>query len=89
MTSARLQAIQARRAAEFLDVCADYQDRLAAAKQKVVEARESGNENAVAKAKAALRPVADEMHAFRGWARTMGSPPEGRPGRDAVIRAGV
>lgn len=88
MTSARLAAIQARRSAEFLDVCAEYQDRLAAAKRKVAEARESGDQASVDRAKAELRPIADEMHEFRAWARTSGSPPAGVPGRDAVIQVG-
>ncbi|MET9339282.1 hypothetical protein [Nonomuraea sp. NPDC003804] len=87
--SARLEAIQARRAAEFLDVCAELEDRLEAAKQKVHQAREAGDEAALKAAKADLRPVAEEMHEFRRWARTMGRPREGMPGRDAVIRAGV
>lgn len=79
--------MKARRAAEFLDMCAEMQDRLAAAKAKVAQARESGDEQAVKTAKAELRPIADEVSAFRSWARATGSPPEGRPGRDAVISA--
>lgn len=89
MTSAKLAAIQARRAADFLDVCAEYEERLEDAKQQVHEARKSGDAAVVKVAKAELRPIAEEVHAFRAWARAMGSPPEGRPGRDAVIRAGA
>lgn len=89
MTSARLAAIQARRAAEFLDICADVQERAAHAKAALASARSSGDENAIAEARRAWRAVADEVHEFRRWARENGSPPEGRPGRDAVIKAGV
>ncbi|MER6942483.1 hypothetical protein ABT294_00545 [Nonomuraea sp. NPDC000554] len=88
MTSARLAAMQARREAEFLDVCAEYQDRLAEAKDAVRAARESGDDEAAAQAYQRMKEVGREVHEFRAWAKTMGSPPEGRPGRDAVIRMG-
>ncbi|GAA2860175.1 hypothetical protein [Nonomuraea rubra] len=84
MTSARVAAMHARRGLEFLDVCEGYEQRLAAAKQAVKDA--TGEQQA--EAVAALKTAKAEMRGFREWARTVGRPPEGVPGRDATIRIG-
>lgn len=88
MTSAKLAAIQARRELEFLEVCAGYQERLEAAKDKVRQARESGDAEAEQQAYLRMKAVGLEVHKFRKWARTAGRPKDGVPGRDAVIRVG-
>ncbi|TDD54594.1 hypothetical protein E1286_05235 [Nonomuraea terrae] len=81
MTSARVVAIRLRREQEFLDVCAGLEERLETAKQA---ARGDAPESAVAELGAAKQ----EMRSFREWARTVGSPREGIPGRDATVRMG-
>lgn len=88
MTSARVAAAQARRELEFLEVCEGYQDRLEAAKDAARQAMDGGDEAAVGEALAGLKIASREMYEFRGWARTLGRPKEGVPGRDAVIRMG-
>lgn len=84
--SARVAAAQARRELEFLEVCEQYSDRLEAAKDVVREAEEQGE--VPAEATADLKAAAREMHEFRKWARSVGRPREGVPGRDAVIQVG-
>ncbi|MFI6296866.1 hypothetical protein ACIBEJ_35115 [Nonomuraea sp. NPDC050790] len=85
--NARVAAMRARRELEFLEICQDYSDRLDAAKAAVREARESGGE-AFTLAWARMKEVGREVHEFRKWARTVGKPAEGVPGRDAVIQVG-
>ncbi|MEV4246956.1 hypothetical protein AB0J63_26530 [Streptosporangium canum] len=86
--NARIAAAQARRELAFLEVCEGYQDRLEAAKDAVRAAQEGGDEQALAEANAQLKVAAGEMHGFRSWARSVGKPREGVPGRDAVIQVG-
>jgi hypothetical protein len=74
--------MHARRGLEFLDVCDGYEQRLADAKQAVKDAPD--DEAALS----ALKAAKQEMRAFREWARTVGKPPEGTPGRDATIKIG-
>lgn len=81
--SARVAAAQARREQEFLELAADYEDRLLAAKEAL--AANPGDAEVVAEHRAA----ADAMHGFRTWARTVGEPKAGVPGRDAVITMGA
>lgn len=88
MTSARVAAMHARREQEFFDICVGYEDRLEEAKNAFVSAVESGDEKRVAESGAVFKAAQCEMHEFRAWARTVGTPKEGTPGRDAVIRMG-
>lgn len=85
--NAREQAHLVRREAEFLDTCVPYQDALAAAKQALREARESGDAERTAAAERQLGTAKTEMNEFRRWARTMGRPRDLGPG-SAVIRLG-
>ncbi|RSN12800.1 hypothetical protein DMB42_11520 [Nonomuraea sp. WAC 01424] len=73
--------MHARRGLEFLEICDGYEERLEAAKQAVAD---DPSPEALAELKAAKQ----EMRDFRAWARTVGSPPEGVPGKDATIKIG-
>lgn len=73
--------MHARRAQDFYDVCVGYEERLEAAKQAV-------QNNPSPEAVAALKAAKQEMRDFRAWARTVGNPPEGVPGKDATIKIG-
>ncbi|MER5420323.1 hypothetical protein [Streptosporangium roseum] len=84
--SARVAAAQARRELAFLEICEGYQDRLEAAKDAVRQAREQGE--VPGELTAEWKVAAREMHGFRSWARSVGKPRAGVPGRDAVIQAG-
>lgn len=88
MTSAKLAAIQLRRELAFLEVCEGYQERLTKAKEALAQARESGDQRVIDEAAARRRETAKAMSEFRAWARTMGKPREGVPGRDATINVG-
>ncbi|MFD0468624.1 hypothetical protein ACFQ0B_10140 [Nonomuraea thailandensis] len=79
--------MHARRTLEFLGACEELEERLAAAKEALREVRGTGGEQEAA-ARAELKKAKGEMRAFREWARTLGQPAEGTPGRDATIRVG-
>lgn len=82
MTSARVAAAQARREVAFLEVCEEISDELAAAKRYL---RDNPGDAAAIERK---REATTVVHEFRKWARVVGQPKEGVPGRDAVIRIG-
>lgn len=81
--SARVAAAQARRELAFLEIAQEYADKLLAAKAELAD--NPTNPDVIARHRAA----ANEMHEFRRWARTVGKPREGVPGRDAVIVMGA
>ncbi len=85
--NAREQAHLARKEADFLDVCAPYQEELADAKDAVRQARENGAAEQQAGATQRLEAAKTAINTFRHWARTMGSPRDPGPG-SAVIRMG-
>lgn len=85
--NAREQAHLVRKEAEFLDSCVPYQDELAAAKQAVRDARESGDASQIASAGERLDAAKEAINGFRNWARTMGRPRDLGPG-SAVVRLG-
>jgi hypothetical protein len=88
VTSARLAKLRLQQEQEFLDVCEEYEERLETAKQAVKDARASGDQDAIAEARAALKPVKAEFFEFRSWARSVGRPRDGVPGKDATVRMG-
>ncbi|MFE3452375.1 hypothetical protein ACFXJ8_25975 [Nonomuraea sp. NPDC059194] len=88
MTSAKLAQLRLRREQEFLEACVGLEERLEEAKAAYVAARDSGDQSALAEARAELKAASEEMFAFRSWARTMGQPRQGVPGRDATIQIG-
>ncbi|MFI6477354.1 hypothetical protein ACIBH1_05440 [Nonomuraea sp. NPDC050663] len=73
--------MHARRGLEFLAECERLEERLTAAKEAA--ASEPSQETL-----AELKAAKNEMRDFRQWARTVGSPPAGTPGRDATIQIG-
>lgn len=78
--------MQARRELEFLEICEGYQVRREDAVSALRQAQESGDAEAIERAQTAVKETGRDIHEFRKWARTMGSPREGVPGRDAVVQ---
>lgn len=79
MSNARFEAVRRRDELQILELCADEQEHLAAAK-------EAYDANPTPEMLAAKRAAMDEMHRLRRWLRENGRPvlPDG----DGVVVAG-